>query len=106
LLALTAGLLNLRRIAPNPALDAVNALCRFGSDLPASAVDPVLELLAPILSAGSALTSETVNLLIQLYWAVAAMISPRSPVLSSGHDDPPPYLWEMVGKLPSKPESP
>jgi hypothetical protein len=47
LLGLTADLWTSPRIAPHPALDAVNALCRFGRDLPASAVDPLLALVEP-----------------------------------------------------------
>ena len=108
LLALTAGLWNSPRIAPNPALDAVNALCRFGSDLPASAVDPILQLLDPLLSAGGALTPETVNLLIQLYWAVPGRRGDLAVIIGSqlARDDPPPHLWEMVGNLPRQAREP
>ena len=65
LLGLTTGLWAEPRIAPFPALDAVNALCRFGRELPTSAVDLVLALLERRLS-GGALTPETTELLIQL----------------------------------------
>ena len=108
LLALTAGLWKSLRIAPNPALDAVNALCNFGRDLPASAVDPVLELLDPLLSAGSALTPETVNLVVQLYWAVPGRRDDLALLIGSqlARGDPPPHLWEMVGNLPSQTRAP
>ena len=108
LLGLTTGLWSEPRIAPTPALDAVNALSRFGRDLPANAVDPVLDLLQPRLTAGVALTPETTELLMQLYWAVpgsrddlAAVIGPQ---LALG--DPPPGLWEMTGNLPEQARGP
>ena len=59
LLGLTRGLWTTLRIAPNPPVDAVKALSRFGMDLPASAVDPVLGLIRPHAAAGGALTPET-----------------------------------------------
>jgi hypothetical protein len=73
LLGLTAGLWTRPRIAPNPELDAINALSRFGRNLPTNAIDPVLELVGPLLAAGRALTPETAELLIQLYWAVPGL---------------------------------
>jgi hypothetical protein len=108
LLGLTSGLWTELRIQPHPALDAVNALSRFGRDLRASAVDPVLELVAPRLEADGALTPEVAELLIQLYWAVpdrredlAAVIGPQLELA-----DPPPGLWKMVGNLPEQAQGP
>jgi hypothetical protein len=108
LLALTAGLWTSMRIAPTPALDSVNALCRFGIDLPASAVDPVLYLLAPVFAAGNPLTPETVDLIIQLYWAVPGRRDDLAEIIESqlGRSDPPPHLWEMVGNLPRQAREP
>ena len=45
LLGLTADLWTSPNIQPHPAYDAIKALSRFGQNLPADAVDPVLELL-------------------------------------------------------------
>jgi hypothetical protein len=108
LLGLTGGLWTSLRIQPHPPLDAVNALSRFGGNLPASAVDPVLELLEPCLTAGGVLSPETVNLLIQLYWAVpsrrddlAAVIGPQLAL-----DNPPPHLGGMVANLPEQARGP
>ncbi len=108
LLSLTAGLWTTPRIAPHPELDAVNALSKFGSNLPASAVDPVLNLLELPVKAGRAIAPETVNLLIQLYWAVPARQGDLAKVI--GHQlalaDPPPYLREMVSNLPGDAREP
>jgi len=108
LLGLTAALWTSPRITPNPALDAVKALSRFGSNLPASAVDPVLELLRPRLAAGVALLPETVDLVIQLYWAVPGRRDDLAEVIGSqlGLPDPPPLLWEMVANLPDQAREP
>jgi hypothetical protein len=104
LLGLTAGLWIRPRLAPHPELDAINALSRFGRDLPASAVDPVLGLIEPLQAAVRAVTPEIAVLLIQLYWAVparrgdlAAVIGPQLALA-----DPPPGLWEMIGNLPAE----
>jgi len=108
LLGLTADLWTSPHIAPHPALDAVNALCRFGRDLPASAVDPVLALLEPRLALGGALTLETTELLIQLYWAVADRRDDLAEIIGAqlALDGPPPGLWEMVGNLPGQAQEP
>lgn len=108
LLGLTTGLWDELRFAPHPALDAVNALRKFGRDLPASAVDPVLALLEPRLAAGGALTPETVELLIQLYWAVPDRRHDLAAVIGAqvALDDPPPGLWEMIGNLPDQAQAP
>jgi hypothetical protein len=104
LLGLTAGLWTSPLIAPNPALDAVNALRQFGINLPAGAVDPVLELVKPWLAAGGALRTETVDLLIQLYWAVPGRRDDIADVIGSqlGIANPPPELWEMIANLPGQ----
>lgn len=108
LLGLTAGLWTSPRIAPHPALDAVNALSRFGKDLPVSAVDPVLTLMEPHLSSGGTLTPETAELLIQLYWAVpsrrddvAGVIGPQLALAV-----PPLGLWQLIGNLPLEARGP
>jgi hypothetical protein len=108
LLDLTGGLWTERRIEPHPALDAVNALSRFGMDLPASAVDPVLRLVEPHLASGGALIPEIVELLIQLYWAVPGRREDLATVLGSQLSlaDPPPHLWEMVSNLPGQAQDP
>ena len=108
LLDLTGGLWTERRIEPYPALDAVNALSRFGIDLPASAVDPVLGLVEPHLASGGALIPEIVDLLIQLYWAIPGRREDLAAVLGSQLSlaDPPPYLWEMVSNLPGQAQEP
>jgi len=104
LLGLTAGLWTSPLIAPNPSLDAVNALRQFGTNLPANAVDPVLELVRPQLAAGGALRTETVDLLIQLYWAVPGRRDDIADVIGSqlGIPNPPPELWEMIANLPGQ----
>ena len=108
LLGLTAALWTSPRIAPNPSLDAVNALSQFGSNLPATAVDPILELVRPRLAAGGVLFPETVNLLIQLYWAVPGRRDDLAEVIESqlGLPNPPPLLWEMVANLPGQARGP
>lgn len=108
LIGLTTGLWTTRRIAPNPQLDAVNALSKFGSNLPATAVDPVLTLLEPPITAGSALSLETANLLIQLYWAVPARRGDLAKVIGPqlALPQPPPHLWDMVGNLPGQAREP
>ena len=108
LLSLTTGLWTSPRIAPNPALDAVNALCRFGRNLPASAVDPIVELLRPQAGAGNALTPETARLLIQLYWAVPGRRQDLAGIIGTqlALSDPPPFLWEMVTNLPEHAREP
>jgi len=104
LLSLTAGLRTSPPIAPNPSLDAVNAVSHFGINLPANAVDPVLELVKPRLASGGALRTETVDLLIQLYWAVPGRRGDIADVIGSqlGIPNPPPELWEMIANLPGQ----
>jgi hypothetical protein len=108
LLGLTGELWTTRRIAPDPSIDAVIALSRFGIDLPDSAVDPVLSILRPHLAAGGALTPETVDLVIQLYWAVPGrrkdLTAVIGPQLRLG--DSPPGLWEMISNLPGQARDP
>jgi hypothetical protein len=106
LLAMTAELWTRPRIVPHPELDAVQALSRFGRDLPASAVDPVLELVEPRLAGGGALTLETAELLIQLYWAVpdrredlASVTGPNSHSMTLH-----PGSGRWSGTSPTKPE--
>jgi hypothetical protein len=108
LLALTGDLLTAPRIEPNPALDAVNALCKLGVSLPASAVDPVLELVQPWLAAGSAVIPEVAELLVQLYWAVPSRREDLAEVIASqaGLPAPPPLLWEMIANLPEQAREP
>ena len=108
LLGLTAGLWTSPRIAPNPSLDAVKALSQFGIDLPDSAVEPVLELVKPRLAAGGALFPETVDLLIQLYWALPGRRDDLAEVIRPqlGLPNPPPPLWEMIANLPNQARGP
>jgi hypothetical protein len=108
LLGLTAGLWTSPRIAPNPSLDAVKALSKFGRNLPATAVEPVLELVRPRLAAGGMLIPEVAELLIQLYWAVPGRRNDLAEVIGSqlGLPDPPPPLWEMVANLPDQAREP
>jgi len=108
LLDLTGELWTERRIEPHPALDAVNALGRFGMDLPASAVDPVLGLVKPHLASGGSLIPEIVELLMQLYWAIPGRREDLAAVLGAQLSlaDPPPYLWEMVCNLPGQAQEP
>ena len=108
LLGLTGELWTTRRIAPDPSVDAVKALSRFGVNLPGSAVDPVLSVLQLHLAGGGALTPEAADLLIQLYWAVPARREDLAEVIGSqlGRDDPPPGLWDMVANLPSHARDP
>lgn len=95
------------RIEPNLPLEAVTALCRFGRCLPASAVDPVLELLAPSI-AGRSLQPETTSLLIQVYWAVPGRRDDLAAVIAGQLRlaDPPPQLWDFVGSLPLQAREP
>ncbi|MGO8961942.1 MAG: hypothetical protein ACLQFR_31905 [Streptosporangiaceae bacterium] len=108
LLGLTGDLWTRRRIAPDPSVDAVKALSRFGVNLPGSAVDPVLGLLQPHLTGGGALTPETVDLLIQLYWAVPGRREDLGEIIGFqlGRGDPPPGLWDMVANLPDQARNP
>lgn len=108
LLALTGDLWTAPWIAPMPALEAVNALCRFGISLPASAVDPILELLRPRLKTGAALFPEVASLLIQLYWAVPERREDLAQVIGSqaGLTNPPPWLWERIANLPAEARGP
>jgi hypothetical protein len=108
LLGLTGELWTTRRIAPDPSVDAVKALSRFGVNLPGSAVDPVVGLLEPHLAGGGALTPEVVDLLIQLYWGVPDRREDLAEVIGSqlGRDDPPPGLWDMVSNLPGQARDP
>jgi hypothetical protein len=108
LLDLTADLWTRLRIAPNPALDAVRALSSFGSNLPASSVDPVLELLRPHMEDGRALIPEAAELLIQLYWGVPERRNDLAAVIGSqaGLPDPPPYLWSMIARMPGQAREP
>lgn len=108
LLSLAAGTWSPLRIEPNPPLDAVTALCRFGRCLPASAVDPVLELLAPSLAPGRSLQPETTSLLIQVYWAVPGRRDDLAAVIAGKLRlaDPPPQLWDFVGSLPLQAREP
>jgi hypothetical protein len=108
LLGLTGDLWTAPRVAPTPALDAVNALCRFGISLPASAVDPVLELLRPVLGSGTALIPEAASLLIQLYWAVPERREDLALVIGAQATlpDPSPGLWERIANLPEQARGP
>lgn len=108
LLGLTGELWTTRRIAPDPATDAVTALSRFGVALPGSAVDPVLGIIQPHLADGGELTPETVGLLIQLYWAVPGRREDLAEVIGSqlGRDNPPPDLWDRVSNLPAQARDP
>ena len=86
----------------------MKALSQFGSNLPATAVDPVLELVRSRLAAGGVLFPETVDLLIQLYWAVPGRRDDLAEVIGSqlGLPNPPPLLWEMVANLPDQARGP
>ena len=108
LLALAANIWDSLRIAPHPALDAVNAPCRFGRYLPASAVDPVLAILAPALQPGNTLAPETVSLLIQVYWAVPGRRDDLAAIISTqlSRPDPPPGLWVFVTNMPKQAREP
>jgi len=108
LLGLTPGVWTSPRIAPNPALDAVNALSKFGRSLPVSAVDPVLELVRPRLAVGGVLIPEVAELLIQLYWAAPTRREDLAEVIGAqlGLSVPPPLLWEMVANLPEQAREP
>jgi hypothetical protein len=108
LLGLTPGLWTTRRIAPDPPVDAVKAVSRFGVNLPASVVDPVLALVQPHAAAGGELTPEAAELMIQLYWAVPARREDLAAVIMSqlSRDDPPPGLWDMVANLPEQARGP
>jgi hypothetical protein len=108
LLGLTAGLWTMPRIAPHPPLDALNALSRFGGSLPASAVDPLLELLEPPLAAGHPLIPEAANLLIQLYWAVPGRRADLAVIIGQQLtlDNPPPGLWGLLANLPAQARGP
>jgi hypothetical protein len=108
LLGLAAEIWGSLRVAPNPAFDAVNALCRFGGNLPGSAVDPVVELLAPALAPGRTLLPETVSLLIQVYWAAPGRRGDLAAIIAAqlSRDDPPPTLWGFVSSLPLQAREP
>lgn len=108
LIGLTGDLWTAPWIAPTPALDAVNALCSFGLSLPASAVDPVLELLRPRLEVGAALTPQAASLLIQLYWAVPERRVDLAQLIGAqaGLPDPPPELWNRIANLPVQARAP
>ncbi|HET9898892.1 MAG TPA: hypothetical protein VFQ44_28545, partial [Streptosporangiaceae bacterium] len=107
-LGLTSGVWTAPRIAPNPALDAVNALSKFGRSLPASAVNPVLELVRPWLAADGMLIPEVVELLIQLYWAVPTRRGDLAEVIGAQLElpTPPLLLWDMVANLPEQAREP
>jgi hypothetical protein len=108
LLALTCDLWASPRIAPNPALDAVNALSKLGVSLPASAVDPVLKLVEPRLAAGSVVIPEIAEVLVQMYWAVPSRREDLAEVIGfqAGLPAPPPFLWEMIANLPDQAREP
>ena len=92
----------------DPELDAVNALTRFGSSLPASAVDPILTLLEPRLASGDALTSATADLLITLYQAVPGRRGDLGGVIGQQLALPgcPENLWEAAATLPAQARGP
>ena len=108
LLDMTSGLWTEPRIAPTPALDAVNALCKFGRDLPATAVDPIIALLQPRVRANGALTPELAELMIQIYWAVPSRRDDLAKLIGAqlALGDPPPGLWELTGNLPESARGP
>jgi hypothetical protein len=108
LLGLAAGLWTSPWIAPHPSLNAVKALSRFGRNLPATATDPVLELVRSRLAAGGGLILEVAELLIQLYWAVPVRRDDLAEVIGSQLElrDPPPLLWAMVANLPEQARKP
>ena len=108
LLGLAAGIWTSPNIQPHPAYDAIKALSRFGRGLPTNAVDPVLKLLDPPIAAGGALTAETADLLIQLYWADPSRRSDLAAVIAGqlALANPPPFLWELVAVLPGQAREP
>jgi hypothetical protein len=108
LLDLAAGFWTARRVEPTPELDAVNALTRFGSSLPASAVDPILTLLEPRLASEDALTSATAGLLITLYQAVPGRRGDLGGVIGQqlALPDCPENLWEAAATLPPQARGP
>ena len=108
LIAIAGGIWDSLRIAPNPALDAVNALCRFGRYLPASAAEPILAVLAPALEPGQTLAPETLSLLIQVYWAVPDRRDSLAAIISAqlSRTDPPPGLWGFVSNIPKPARAP
>lgn len=71
LLRSTDGLWQLPPIGPYPEIDAVAAIADFGSRIPASTVDRILELAEPGLHNPGHGTEATAHLLVQTYWAVA-----------------------------------
>jgi len=108
LLGLAAEVWTSSNIQPHPAFDAIKALSRFGRNLPADAVDPVLKLLDPRIAAGGALTPDTAELLIQLYWAVPDRRHDLARVLAGqlALENPLPFLWELVAELPEEAREP
>ena len=108
LLGLADGLWTARALEPAPELAAVHALTRFGSSLPASAVDPVLALLEPRLASGDALTSAAAGLLVTAYRAVPGRRGELGGVIGQQLALPgcPGSLWEAVTALPAQVRGP
>jgi hypothetical protein len=88
-------------LGPQPALEALKALARFGVRLPDSVADPLLELLSPALDQDSRISDTAVEMVANLYLALPhrrAALAPRllaATSLSTATDN----AWHVMRNL-------
>ncbi len=101
LLGLAQGLWETPAWHPCPELEALKAVASFGVRIPEAAVDALLELGSPALSARTQVSDELGRALVQAYWAVETRRSDLAGALArmlaqEGSD----LLWGTVRNIP------
>jgi hypothetical protein len=102
LLTMTDGLWNSSLVSPQSEHDALKAVASFGIRIPESAVDRILLVVAPALSADTAIGQTVANVLVQTYWAVDSRRQDLADALGLTMRLPSaPYnVWGLVQQLP------
>lgn len=103
LLQLADGLWDAPLAHPRPELDALNAVASFGVRIPETAVDGILAVAGPALTANTSASDTIANLLIWTYWVVEARRQDLADALAKMLRLPqPPYnLWGLVQRIPA-----
>ncbi len=93
---------------PLPELDALKAVGSFGFRIPEAAVDPILSISGPALTANTRASDEVADLLMQTYWAVASRREDLGNALALmlRLKDPPHNLWGLVQAIPEPARGP
>lgn len=89
-------------IHPQPELESLKAIAAFAVRIPASAVDRILSIATPALTAATLASDDVANLLVQTYWAVTSRRPDVAKALMSmlRLPEPPPSLWGRIWNMP------